>query len=212
MLEMIRTVLIKMLNLDSTFMTHTSKGRPGEAIGGKSFQHYGFRSIPPSGTDLVTLQDGNNNYSVAENYDDPTRYPGMTEGDVLLYTANVNNTNSVILMRQAGDFDISNKTDNTVQNIVLSFDGINIDSNGGTIEISNDLNRIDIDNGNLTIDKTPTIPGTLAPVATQAFVQAVQVFMTATASATTAAQIAAAATIFNGVVTTLFTTQSVRAL
>jgi len=75
-----------------------SIGRGGEKILSKHIQHYGFRSVPPEGTELVNLEDGNLCYTVAEN-DGNAVEPGdvlkLETGEVAIYTSKDNFVNIV---------------------------------------------------------------------------------------------------------------------
>jgi len=62
----------------------TADGRADETLTPKLYQHYGFQSNPPIGTELATVQEENHNASVAENDgQDIAKNPG----DVVLYTS-----------------------------------------------------------------------------------------------------------------------------
>lgn len=224
MLELIRTSFQKFVSNTTAFLTHISKGRPGEGVGGKFFQHYGFRSIPPEGTDLVTLQDGNNNYSIAENYSS-VKFGGLLSGDVLLYsTTGGKNPNAFLnLSTDEGTdqgnvgieaFDANDRTKFSL--IAASPDSVFLETPSLLLELDELFKKIHLGansgsgQDSLVISGSDST-GTLDYVATAAFVTAVQAFMTTISSATTAAQIAAAAVTFNGVLSTVFTTQNVKA-
>ena len=65
-------------------------GRADETIdGGKMYQHFGFRSNPTQNTELVTVKYGNNILSVAENDGNTPSFqliPTLQVGDTILYS------------------------------------------------------------------------------------------------------------------------------
>jgi hypothetical protein len=75
-----------------------SIGRGNEKILSKQNQHYGFRSVPPEGTELINIEDGNLCYTVAEN-DGNSVEPGdvlkLETGEVAIYTSKDNFVNIV---------------------------------------------------------------------------------------------------------------------
>lgn len=209
---MIRAKLNTITNATGTFMQHNSTGRPGEGISGVIMQHYGFRSIPPAGTDLVNLQDDNNNYSVAENYKN-ANYGGMESGDVLLYTAG--QSVRVKLDSANGEIEITatTKTNGRQLSIVMIDQGITVATPYCSVTLDETNRQVNIQHGNFTVDDQSAIPGTLAPVATKALVDALEIFMTACVAATDphVAEIKTAATTFMGNVLTTYTTQTLKA-
>jgi len=42
------------------YRTYNADGRPNETLRGKFIQHYGFASSPTAGTEVVTMEYGNN--------------------------------------------------------------------------------------------------------------------------------------------------------
>ena len=228
MLEATRAQLKNIPNTSTTFMTHESIGMAGEAVSGKMFQHYGFTSVPPEDgkTTLITIQDGNNNYSIAEKYPfsvaTQSKNKNFKEGDTYLYSTpggsgTTDQTCSVYLSNENKSAQIDtpntqiilaeNAPGNPNQpNIGLLVDNgtvkSNINMNGdgaGTVYIN--INNLQVaSSGN----NTPLF------LANQNLVQALGIFMTTISSATTAAQIAAAATTFLGTPAIEFITQSVK--
>ena len=55
MISFIRAILQKVVGLTDAYRSFIADGRPDETIAGKMTQHYGFRSQPPSGTELLCL-------------------------------------------------------------------------------------------------------------------------------------------------------------
>lgn len=86
MLQLIRGILTSITtSAQKAYRTFVAEGRVDETISGKIMQHYGYISIPPAGSELITLQFGNNSFSVAEN--EPVVVSAMANGDVLLYVS-----------------------------------------------------------------------------------------------------------------------------
>jgi len=111
-------------------------GRIDETIAGKIYQHYGFRSSPPEGTELMTVTYGNNCASVAEN-DGSMLGIDMAEGDSVFYSIH-----------------------GTKKNIIYGHDDqLNVQSDGIiTIRVTNPLKTIA-----LGYQPVPAVPGIPAP-------------------------------------------------
>lgn len=82
MLQVIRGILTSFTQ--AVYRKFKGTGRVGETIAGTSYQHYGFCSVPLPGTEIITLQYGNNNVAIAEN-DGAGRPPVMAAGSVAIY-------------------------------------------------------------------------------------------------------------------------------
>ena len=97
-IDVIRGVLKSIATTaNNTYQTFVAFGRPDETISGRLMQHYGFTSIPPEGTELITLQYGNNCYSVAENTGIPeTVEPPVSPGSVRVHIPTSLNGNNII--------------------------------------------------------------------------------------------------------------------
>jgi hypothetical protein len=86
MLEVIRTILTNFKQ--GVYNIFTGSGRPDEEIRATSYQHYGFVSVPPAGTEFITLQYGQNSISVAESAGSLVTFKNMQTGDLCIYTQN----------------------------------------------------------------------------------------------------------------------------
>lgn len=94
-----------MAGFSSAYRSFVGVGRPDEAIAGKFVQHYGFRSIPTANTELLTLQYGFNNFSIAENDGSGPQALQLQEGDVAIYRPTDDGTlplAAVFLVKEAG--------------------------------------------------------------------------------------------------------------
>ena len=227
MLEVIRTILTSFKQ--GVYNIFTGQGRVNETIQAVSYQHYGFVSVPPTGTEFVTLQYGQNAISVAETYPtDNTEFPALSIADVLLYSiptadigtkkenyflyisgenqrVNIRSATSQITLDDVKNQILIGIVDPTVAspcNMVFNYDG------KGTIGLNNAaLVVYNVPNS------TPALPGYALPLANQNLVTALNAFMVTTSTATTAAQIAAAASTFISYLTTnLPSTEFVRGL
>jgi len=97
-IDIIKASLINLVAAgNAAYRTFTAYGRGNEIVSGKIFQHYGFRSQPKQGADLVTVQYGNNSVSVAEN--DGNLYPvALKEGQVAVYADGADGSEVVIAL------------------------------------------------------------------------------------------------------------------
>lgn len=78
MIEIIRAIITA---FDNTLKKFTSNGRYGETLTGRFFQHYGFKSSPPDGTEHINLRAGNAvDLSIAES--DGMQNVTLADGDV----------------------------------------------------------------------------------------------------------------------------------
>lgn len=78
MIEIIRAITTA---FDNTIKKFTSNGRYGETLTGRFFQHYGFKSSPPDGTEHINLRAGNAvDMSIAES--DGIQNVTLADGDV----------------------------------------------------------------------------------------------------------------------------------
>jgi phage gp45-like len=90
-MEIIRSLLQTIAT--GIYRVFTGSGRGDEVLKGLLYQHYGFKSVPPVGCDLLTMLYGNNCISVAENDGDALIVATDTPfkaGDVYMYTGNNN--------------------------------------------------------------------------------------------------------------------------
>jgi len=102
MIRVLRGILTALTDIAGTvYRQFTADGRVDEEITGVMYQHYGFASSPKPGADLVTLQYGNNNISVAEN--DGSLRPSLDPGDVALYANGAAGSFNGILIQPAGN-------------------------------------------------------------------------------------------------------------
>lgn len=129
----------------------TAFGRPDETIKGKLYQHFGFRSSPPVGCELLTIQYGNNNVCVAEN-------DGSAPGTVV-----VPNTNETAIY--------SNNGKNSVW---LRNDAQSLTS---TVIITADK-KIDISSGSITQIYSLAYT-TTQPLMTEAYKTSLELYLTA---------------------------------
>jgi len=99
-----------------------AEGRPDETVKGKMYQHYGFRSMPPQGCELFTIQSDNNSVSVAENDGDvgKTVYGTLAEGDVAIYTIN----GGILKILNGGNFNIVTKKSGSYYSFNFNGDAI----------------------------------------------------------------------------------------
>jgi hypothetical protein len=156
MLEIIRASLKKLVSNSTTFLSHQSVGRVGEGLTGKLFQHYGFRSIPPKDTDLVTLQDGNNNYSIAENLHN-SAFGELFERDVLVYTAS-DATGPTVYLHPGDDGSLLTIYIGDKQAITLDTqeNKLTIETEGCFITLDNSAGTVTIDDGSALAQKLVT--------------------------------------------------------
>jgi hypothetical protein len=108
-ITIIRSILSSLgvaLNTAKTYgyKTFFGTGRADEHITGKMYQHYGFSSMPPTNAcELITLQYGNNNISIAENDGGQVANISMAQNDVMLYGKNQDDDyNSIYLNMKSG--------------------------------------------------------------------------------------------------------------
>jgi hypothetical protein len=197
MLEVIRTILTNFKQ--GVYNIFTGSGRPDEEIRATSYQHYGFVSVPPAGTEFITLQYGQNAVSVAENGGNSFNET-LTEGSTVLYSKSgsilhMDGTDPTFSVKTSvGDahteplaINISSKTgDNfirisgqgAINREVIYIDNsskndIQIYAGGSKIDIDGLNGFVTINNGNFVVNVTPLIPGVLQPLANAAFVSAV---------------------------------------
>jgi len=157
MLKFIRSIMKTFFVSDSAGYTqYTGSGRSGEETAGVVAQHYGFASYPPVGTEFMTLQFGNNNYSVAES--DGEMRPELEEGDTALYSVGEGDSFVGMLIQKNGNA-INIMTDEGTIGITADSDGdITIDAGNGTITIdcgTGDMTingKVSINSGALTVD------------------------------------------------------------
>jgi phage gp45-like len=143
MIKIIRSVLKTITQ--GVYRTFTGDGRSDEEIGGKFVQHYGFSSRPPIGTELITLQMGNNNFSIAEN--DGSIKPDLDDGDVAVYSIGTTESFIGLLIQKQGNALNIMTTDGTIQITATK------DQNDTLIEIeANGVNITAADDGNITVD------------------------------------------------------------
>lgn len=134
--------------------TFTGTGRAGESLSGMMVQHYGFSSVPPAGIELITLQYGNNNISVAENDGSGKTNTiarletNLPEGSVAIYTPmQDNNDNTLVILLKPGDTPI-----------------IYVVAEGGQVDVGADNMMIQVD------DKTRITDISATPLPTYALV------------------------------------------
>jgi len=157
MLKFIRSIMKTFFVSDSAGYTqYTGDGRAEESVEGIVAQHYGFASYPPIGTEMMTLQFGANNFSIAES--DGTIRPELEEGDAAIYSVGSGDEFvGMLIQKQGNAINIMTK-DGTI-GITADNDGdIMIDSGNGTIEIDCGTGNmtingnVSINNGALTVD------------------------------------------------------------
>ena len=232
--ELIRGRIETLENENTVFTKYSAQARPGESTSGVIFQHYGFKSVPPLGADIIHLQDGNNAYAVAEVWS-AGGFKNLAESDVLIYTqsgmgislANGDSTakaaitlhdlnfeNQIILDADASSITLSTKNNEIEileqQNTITLDSGVGV--NNAVLLVDGNNGAINL-SGNLKVVTTPALLGTLAPVATKALVDALVTFITACSVATDphVAEIKAAAITFLVNVPTTFVTQATEA-
>ena len=168
MIKIIRAILKTLTG--TVYRTFTADGRPDELIGGKLVQHYGFSSSPPVGTELVTLQMGNNNFAVAEN--DGSIKPDLDEGDTALYSIGSGENfigmliqkegNAINMMTTDGTIAITAMSDTMGTQIDIESDTVNITSDGdGNVNITTDSGAVRINSGNISFEGAVAIDGSL---------------------------------------------------
>lgn len=115
MLKFIRAIIRTIVGTGSR--SYTADGRPDEKLAGKLYQHYGFRSSPPDGVELVHLEQGNNGFSVAENDGEIISItPAVVSGDVAIYSAHESNLNIITLRDKTLNISGQSKIFITVRN------------------------------------------------------------------------------------------------
>lgn len=103
-----------------------ASGRPDETVSGKMYQHYGFRSNPLPNTELMTIQYGNNNVSVAENDGNLLSTTSQDVGDVVVYSVHNSTEKNVVSLKIDGiniqsDKIITIRIQDKTQNVVLGY-------------------------------------------------------------------------------------------
>ena len=124
MINFIRTLIKTLIGTGDRYFT--GQGRPDETISGKMYQHYGFRSIPIENCELMTVQYGNNNVSVAENDGNLLATSSSTvAGDVTVYS--VHDTKINVIGLHSDQLNIQSDTIITIRirdktkNVVLGY-------------------------------------------------------------------------------------------
>lgn len=155
MLKLIRASLKTLTtSVSKAYKIYVADGRVGEELEGKIMQHYGFSSLPTANTELVTLQVGSNNFSVAEN-DGNDKPFNMTAGSVALYLPSSDGTEpkvAIILSKDTvNPYDpmLSLGSDKVIS--LVAGDRVTILGGPGGIEIACD-GQITMQGGNLTVD------------------------------------------------------------
>lgn len=161
------------------------EGRPDEECVGYNDQHYGFRSIPPIGTEVIGLQYDNNNVVIAENsiygVSNLEGGPLMKDKDTLLYT----DSGTSIFLNDASK-KITLSSDSSLSGAII-LNGIDQKATivgrigtgahfSGVICNSDSNGQVSINDGNLTVDYgTPIVvpPATSQYLANATFVQVV---------------------------------------
>ena len=154
MLKFIRSIVRTLTG--KTDRSYTGDGRPDEKIAGKMYQHYGFRSQPPAGIELVHLEQNNIGISVAEN-DGSIFSADQETGDVAVYSQHSGKSNAITL--SSDGIGIFGDTDNTETSIIV--DGDNID-----LSAKNDI-FLRVKTGNFVLMgkiSDPPPPGEVAPM------------------------------------------------
>lgn len=105
MINFIRALIKTLTGTGDRYYTGT--GRPDETTTGKMYQHYGFRSVPIENCELMTVQYGNNNVSIAEN-DGNLLSTSLVTGDTAVYS--VHGTKSNIIALHADQLNIQSDT------------------------------------------------------------------------------------------------------
>lgn len=96
MMNFIRSMIKTLSGIANRY--YTADGRPDEKVKGKMYQHYGFRSHPPEGVELIHIEQGNAGISVAENDGNiltPSNNIPMDVGSVAMYTDSGNYINLI---------------------------------------------------------------------------------------------------------------------
>ena len=149
--------------------TYTADGRPDETLGGKLYQHYGFKSSPPAGVELVHMEQGNNGFSVAENDGNIMESLGVS-GDVSIYAIHNGKVNSIALTENF--VSIITDTANPQAAIVIEKD------TDVTIQAPGKISLY-VDSGKVYIGKYNTNPILGQTLANKTFITAVGVALTA---------------------------------
>lgn len=129
-------------------------------------QHYGFSSMPPDGTEVVLLKDGESYVGVAE--DDRYRPLDVGAGDTMVYTLDQDNSNiksNTILLKHDGRMELRHSSLDDGEpayqhEIQLSGSSIQITAtkadSGPTVTVSvvidTETGQVNINDGNLTVD------------------------------------------------------------
>lgn len=172
-ITLIRGILDDISGLVSSvaYRVFTAFGRPDEILRGRLYQHYGFRSVPPKGVEVLTLQQGNSNVSVAEMDGQTIGNKALESGDTYLYSSD---NNFVWLTNKDSLFSVFLAAK---KNIVIS-------TSDGDISINNlkDTGDINIEvqsNGHINIAGVTEVGNgpTFQVVATKAFKDAVEAYL-----------------------------------
>lgn len=111
MIKFIRAIFNALTNQTGN-RYYSAQGRPDETVKGKMYQHYGFRSSPPTeGIELVHLEQGNNAISVAEN-DGQLLDVTQLEGATAVYSVHKNPANTNLISLESGGVQITTSTGN----------------------------------------------------------------------------------------------------
>lgn len=121
MLKFIRSIIRTIIG--KTDRSYTADGRPDEKLSGKMYQHYGFRSSPPPGIELVHLEQGNLGFSVAEN-DGSIFSADQETGDVAVYSQHNGKSNAIVLGADA--VGIFGDTDDTETAVYVDADNVDL--------------------------------------------------------------------------------------
>jgi len=106
------------------YKTVAVEGEYDQALTIPMYQHYGFTSMPPVGTELIAVGAGNNVASIAE---DPDGRPDVNAGEVCVYFSD----EQYVKLCVDGSIEVVNKNGN-----------ITLDGNG----------KVDVNDGNLTVN------------------------------------------------------------
>jgi phage gp45-like len=116
------------------YRTFFGTGRADEHISGKMYQHYGFASMPPEGAELITMQYGNNNISIAENDGSVVSTVDLQKNDVMVYAKNGDEFSFLNMFMKLGSVLMSMET--TGDFAVQADKDITLDTPDGNIEMS----------------------------------------------------------------------------
>jgi phage gp45-like len=129
---------------DKNYKLFSLDGQNGQKLTVAAYQHYGFTSMPKTGTEVIYVEDNGALAAVAE--DDAER-PTVAAGGVMVYI----DDSHYILLEDGGDILIING-DATIG--LQSNKTITLNNGQGSVVIDGSTGQVDINNGNLTVDKT----------------------------------------------------------